>query len=150
MTKLNVEWSLSNWQPRAEPVQWILFWNDSITQEMTFFKSQIESTKMNVNVTSTECSLKQIVDSFSEDENYTFIAKFPKTVFIIPLTNAWPEREAGTVKPVKTRMRSNMKNDLLNGLLHILINGIKSHSNEAKVASVNQSCGKVWFISAIL
>ena len=98
---------------------------------------------MNVNVTSTECSLKQIVDSFSEDENYTFIAKFPKTVFIIPLTNAWPEREAGTVKPVKTRMRSNMKNNLLNGLLHILINGIKSHSNEAKVASVNQSCGKV-------
>lgn len=64
-------------------------------------------------------------------------------MFIIPVTNAWPERGTGTVKPVKTRMRNNMKNDLLNGPLHILINGIKSHSNETKVASVNQSCGKV-------
>ena len=56
------------------------------------FKSQIETNKMNVNVTSTEWSLKQIVNSFNEDENYICIAKFAKTVLIIPVTNAWPEQ----------------------------------------------------------
>ena len=56
------------------------------------FKSQIETNKMNVNVTSTEWSLKQIVNSFNEDENYICIAKFAKTVSIIPVTNAWPEQ----------------------------------------------------------
>ena len=47
---------------------------------------------MNVNVTSTEWSLKQIVNSFSEDENYICIAKFANSVLIIPVTNAWPEQ----------------------------------------------------------
>ena len=47
---------------------------------------------MNVNVTSTEWFLKQIVNSFNEDENYICIAKFAKTVLIIPVTNAWPEQ----------------------------------------------------------
>ena len=56
------------------------------------FKSQIETNKMNVNVTSTEWFLKQIVNSFNEDENYICIAKFAKTVLIIPVTNAWPEQ----------------------------------------------------------
>ena len=87
------------------------------------FKSQIERNKMNVNVISTEWSQNQIINIFSGDENSVFIAKFAKTVLIIPLTNAWPEQGATTVKHVKTRMRRTMKNDLLNGLLHILING---------------------------
>ena len=56
------------------------------------FRSQIETNKMNVNVTSTEWFLKQIVNSFNEDENYICIAKFAKTVLIIPVTNAWPEQ----------------------------------------------------------
>ena len=62
------------------------------------FKSQIETNKMNVNVTSTEWFLKQIVNKFSEDENYNFIAKFAKTALIIPVTNAWLEQGASTVK----------------------------------------------------
>ena len=52
---------------------------------------------------------------------------------IIPVTNAWLEQGSSTVKQVKTRMMSTMKNDLLNGLLQISINGPMSHSNEAKV-----------------
>ena len=96
------------------------------------FKSQIETNKMNVTVTPTEWSLKQIVNNFSEDENYCLIAKFAKTALIVPVSNAWPERGASTVKRVKTRMRSTMKNDLLNGLLHLSINGPTTNSNEAK------------------
>ena len=40
-----------------------------------------------------------------------------------PLTNAWPERGASAVKRMKSRMRSTMKNDMLNGLIHISMNG---------------------------
>ena len=52
------------------------------------FKFQIEANKMNVNVTSTEWFLKQIVNSFDEDQNYIFIAKFAKAALIILVTNA--------------------------------------------------------------
>ena len=52
---------------------------------------------------------------------------------IIPVTNALSEQEASTGKWVKTRIRSIMKNDLLNELLHISVNGPISHSNKAKV-----------------
>ena len=37
------------------------------------------------------------VNSFSEDENYIFIAKFAKIVFFIPVTNARPEWRATAV-----------------------------------------------------
>ena len=96
------------------------------------FKSRIERNKMNVNITPTEWFLVQVVTSFNEDEKYIFIAKFT-TLLIFPVTNAWPERGASAVKRVKTRMRSTMKNGLLNGLLHISINGPTSHDKEAKV-----------------
>ena len=89
------------------------------------FKSQIEANKINVNVTLTEWSLKRIVTSFGENENYIFIAKSAKTALIIPVKNPWLERGTSTVK---TRMRSTMKDDLLNGLLHISVNGPTSHS----------------------
>ena len=52
------------------------------------FKPRIKTNKMNVNVTSTESFLKQIVNSFGEDQNYIFIAKFAKTALIILVTNA--------------------------------------------------------------
>ena len=64
-------------------------------------------------------------NSFGENENYIFIAKSAKTALIIPVKNPWPERGTSTVK---TRMRSTMKDDLLNGLLHISVNGPTSHS----------------------
>ena len=41
----------------------------------------------------------------------------------LPVTNAWPERGASAVKRVKTRFRSQMKDDPLNSLLMITING---------------------------
>ena len=42
---------------------------------------------------------------------------------MLPVTNAWRERGASAVKRVKSRMWSTMKNDLLNSLLHLSING---------------------------
>ena len=50
----------------------------------------------------------------------------------VPVTNAWPERGASAVKQVKSGSRSTMKNDLLNALLNISINGPAYNSKEAK------------------
>ncbi|CAB4031119.1 Hypothetical predicted protein, partial [Paramuricea clavata] len=41
----------------------------------------------------------------------------------LPVSNAWPERGASAIKRLKTRQRSNLKNDMLRSLLHITVNG---------------------------
>ena len=46
-------------------------------------------------------------------------------------TSYKPERGASAVKRIKSRMRSKMKNDFLNFLLHISINGPPANSKEA-------------------
>ena len=49
---------------------------------------------------------------------------------IVSVTNAWPELGANAVKRIKSRTRSQMKNDVLNSLLHISINGPALNSKE--------------------
>ena len=39
------------------------------------------------------------------------------------MSNAWPERGASAIKRLKTRLRSTLKNDMLNALLQVSING---------------------------
>ncbi|XP_048580041.1 zinc finger protein 862-like [Nematostella vectensis] len=41
----------------------------------------------------------------------------------LPVSNAWPERGASAIKRLKTRLRSSMKNDMLQALMHVTING---------------------------
>ena len=54
-----------------------------------------------------------------------WIKKFKGIAFLaqvsltVPVTNAWPEREASAVKRVQSCTRSSMKNYLLNALLNI-------------------------------
>ena len=59
------------------------------------------------------------------------IVDLAKIAAIVPVTNAWPERGASAVKRIKSRTRSQMKNELLNSLLHISINGPAVNSKEA-------------------
>ena len=59
------------------------------------------------------------------------IVDLAKIAAIVPVTNAWPERGASAVKRIKSRIRSQMKNDVLNSLLHISINGPAVNSKEA-------------------
>ena len=41
----------------------------------------------------------------------------------LPVTNAWPERGACALKCIKTRLRNSLKDDMLECLLQISING---------------------------
>ena len=82
-------------------------------------------------VTSTDWCLQKLM--FMKDLvpfNLPLIAKLAETVISLPVSNAWPERGASSLKLMKTRLQSRMKNDMLNALLHILINGPKVGSKE--------------------
>ena len=45
---------------------------------------------------------------------------------VLPVSNAWPERGNSTLKLIKTRLRSSMKNDMLSAIMHVSINGPSS------------------------
>ena len=94
-------------------------------------KKQLSANKLNFKKTSTEWALEHIVNAYKEEVDFLIIVEFAKIASIVPVTNAWPERGASAVKRVKSRTRSTMKNDLLNALLHISINGPPSGSTEA-------------------
>ena len=59
---------------------------------------------------------------------------FPRLTFIaevaasLPVTNAWPERGASALKNIKTKHRNRIKNDMLEALLHVSVNGPDSNS----------------------
>ncbi|CAH3168645.1 unnamed protein product [Porites lobata] len=79
--------------------------------------------------TPTEWSLKRVMAMKS-----TFGQFYPRSVhpseaaLAIPVSNAWPERGASQLKLIKSRIRSQIKNDLLASLLHITINGPVPHT----------------------
>ena len=66
----------------------------------------------------------------------TYRSHYPMLSFIAevcsscPVSNACPERAASVLKWQKSRLRSRIKNDLLNPLLQISINGPKQESKE--------------------
>ena len=62
-------------------------------------------------------------------ENMIVIAEIALT---LPVSNAWPERGASTLKLVKSRLRSRLKDDMLQCLLHVKINGPDVLSPDAK------------------
>ena len=41
----------------------------------------------------------------------------------LPVSNAWPERGFSALKIAKSRLRGSLKNDMLNALLAVMING---------------------------
>lgn len=61
---------------------------------------------------------------------YPCISKIAEVTLALPVSNAWPERGASKIKLIKSRLRSPLKNDLLNSLFQISINGPDLFSKE--------------------
>jgi len=74
--------------------------------------------------TPTEWAIKRLLRSKS-----AYGPVYPKLLHIAdvclstPVSNAWPERGASALKRLKTRLRNPMKNNMLQALLQIVING---------------------------
>ena len=73
---------------------------------------------------------------------YPCISKIAEVALALPVSNAWPERGASKIKLIKSRLRSRLKNDLLNSLLQISINGPDLFSRESD--DIIKRAVKVW------
>lgn len=63
---------------------------------------------------------------------YPKISNLADIMLSTPVSNAWPERGASCVKRVKTRFRSTLKNDMLQSLLQVSINGPATGTDDSK------------------
>ena len=73
---------------------------------------------------------------------YPCISKIAEVALALPVSNAWPERGASKIKSIKSRLRSRLKNDLLNSLLQISNNGPDLFSKERD--DIIKRAVKVW------
>ena len=86
-------------------------------------KHQLLDNKIKFKKTSKEWTLNYIVTHYKDETDFDKIVTLAKIASIVPVNNAWPERGASAVKRNKSRQRSSMKNDVLNALLYISLNG---------------------------
>ena len=63
---------------------------------------------------------------------YPLLNSFAECCLPISISNAWPERGTSTLKCIKTRLRSTLQNDMLQGLIQVSINGPPLHSDQCK------------------
>ena len=96
----------------------------SLRKKWISLKENLSHNNLKQQSTTTEWALKQICTSVNCDE-FPIICSLAKIAYIIPVSNAWPERGGSPIKRIKTNKRSTMKNDALNALLMISLNGPK-------------------------
>jgi hypothetical protein len=84
--------------------------------------------------TSTLWCLKRLL-TLQSSLQFELLVYIAEVAMSAPISNAWPERGASAVKRIKTRLRSSMKMDMLDTLLHISINGpdMETQTPEADV-----------------
>ena len=73
--------------------------------------------------TPTEWLLTKLCGISSFKAMFPNLMKLATVAQTLPVTNAWPERGASALKRIKTRLRNSLKDDMLESLLQIAING---------------------------
>ena len=94
-----------------------------LIEKVPVTKGSYTNNNLKLKETASEWALK----GFREN-NYIYICELVKIALITPVIHAWLERIASAVKRVKSCMQFTMENDLLNSLLHILINVPSAYS----------------------
>ena len=80
-----------------------------------------------------EWVMQQLVkQKFSYRGHFPLMISVVEALLVIPVSNAWPERGASKVKLIKNRLRSLLKGDMLNSLMHISLNGPPVTSEEGR------------------
>jgi hypothetical protein len=79
-------------------------------------------------LTPSEWCLTRIVKQKHEYEHICpKLTRLAELVLTIPVSNAWSEKGASKVKIIKTDLRNRLKNDMLEGLMHLTVNGPDIH-----------------------
>ena len=74
-------------------------------------------------MTPTEWFINKLLSDRVAFRDYSEVLKLAEIAAVIPVSNAWPERGASSMKLIKSRLRSSLKSDLLNTLMQVAING---------------------------
>ena len=94
-------------------------------------------------ITTTEWFVSELMKRRSAYIHFCpLILQIAETVATLPVSNAWPERGASALKLTKTRCRNRLKNDMLECLLHVLINGPPTGDKAA--TAIIQSAVESW------
>ena len=104
----------------------------SLRRKWIVLKENLAANKLKLQYTATEWALKQICTSTVDIGDYPIISSIAKIAYIIPVSNAWPERGGSAIKRIKTHNRSTMKDEALNALLMISLNGPEPGTPDAK------------------
>ena len=80
----------------------------------------------------TEWLLLQLLNQNILKELYPDIMYIVEVVVSLPVSNAWPERGASTLRAIKTRLRNRLGTKMLESLLHISLNGPYPCSEEGQ------------------
>ena len=101
--------------------------------------------ELDLKCTSTELCLRKIVSQKHEFKYMCpILTNIAEIVLTVPVSNAWPERGASKVKLIKTDLRNRLKNDVLNGLMMLSINGPTTCSEECD--TIIQDSVKSWLL----
>ncbi|XP_052784628.1 zinc finger protein 862-like [Mya arenaria] len=82
--------------------------------------------------TTTEWCLLQLLKNIAVRQLYPNVIYIAEVIASLPVSNAWPERGASTLKALKTRLRNRLSTSMLESLLHICINAPKPSSLEGQ------------------
>ena len=93
----------------------MISWKDCIPESIKTFKSK---------ETPLHWMLKRLL-GLKNDMGFFYpnLVKIAEVVLSTPVTNAWPERGVSALKRIKARLRNRIKNDMLNTLLQVKVNG---------------------------
>ena len=81
-------------------------------------------------------SERQIYEHF-----FPVITKLADVIHSAPITNAWPERGASTLKRIKTKSRNKLSQKMLSAHLQVAINGPEPGTREALQVIKPKKCG---------
>ena len=92
--------------------------------------------------TSTTWTLHRMTRQPSFCHFFPLLFSLAERCLSIPVSNAWPDRGASALKHVKPRLRNRLKNEMLQALLQVSINGPAVESDAC--ANIIQSAMAAW------
>ena len=115
-------------------------WN-KIKYNMLEWKKRIQTHNNSSDLSETQLMLKMMLMRKTDlSKFFPHIIELAEICQSLPVSNAWPERGASTIKRIKTRLRSTLKQDMIMTLMNVSINGSKTENSQ----QVTEKAVKHW------